>query len=372
MVAALIGLRVVVVAALLLASDAAPIDDPIVRRTEIVATSPATPYRDFPVAAMPLETVMMRVIGGDGVGATSARLAVLAFVADLAIAAAMWWGFGRRPAVVYLVLGLPLLGFIYQRFDLVSVALAVAGVAALRRRGDGASGGVSLGLAALAKLWPIALIPTIVFVRGRRALAGLVATVALGGGAWYVTAGPRAPEQVLGARGAVGWSVHGTVGSVLALAGAQPVTAGTSVRVGFASTAQLAVLFLSMVALVATIWIRAARTRDEPSGGAALTAVAALLVFAPLLAPHYTSWLLPWAAMAYEGDQTERRCATLATLALVSTGLIGLAPSTEAPNLVMQALIVARNAVLIAIVAVWLRGSRAGRSESADAMAAAG
>src|SRR5205807_2686884 len=108
--------------------------------------------------------------GGDGATATAVRIAILAFLADLATAAALAWGWGRRPATVYLLLGLPLLSFIYLRFDLVSVALATWALAWARHRGE-ALGGAALGLAVMTKLWPLALAPVFLL---RRACEGAI------------------------------------------------------------------------------------------------------------------------------------------------------------------------------------------------------
>jgi len=121
---ALVAVRVLVLALVVLGAGRRPVTDVQILQVERIATSPATPYRNFPVTTMPLETATDRTIGGDGASATVARIALLAFIADLAAASALAWGWGRRPAIVYLLLGLPLLSFIYLRFDLVSVALA--------------------------------------------------------------------------------------------------------------------------------------------------------------------------------------------------------------------------------------------------------
>src|SRR5512132_1201026 len=105
--AVLIAIRVVVLALILIGAARGDVSDPVVLRAERVATSPATPYRAFPVGTMPIETVVDRVIGGGGAGAAMARIAIVAFLADLAAAWALSWGWGRRPAIVYLLLGLP-------------------------------------------------------------------------------------------------------------------------------------------------------------------------------------------------------------------------------------------------------------------------
>ena len=104
-------------------------------RADRIATSPATPYRNFPVGVhADADGGRSGARGRRRSADAAARIALLAFVADLAAAVALAWGWGRRPAATYLLLGLPLLSFIYLRFDLVSVALAAWALALLRRR----------------------------------------------------------------------------------------------------------------------------------------------------------------------------------------------------------------------------------------------
>src|SRR5205823_2699368 len=136
---------------------------------------------------------------------------------------------------VYLLLGVPLLTFLYQRLDLVPVALAVWGLALARRGRGGGGGGALLGISVLAKLWTAALVPILVLERRRRALAWTVGVSALGMAVWISLSGARGPLQVVSFRGASGWHVESTVGSVLwvLLGGRARMVAG-AVRISFA------------------------------------------------------------------------------------------------------------------------------------------
>ncbi|MDP9301151.1 MAG: glycosyltransferase 87 family protein, partial [Actinomycetota bacterium] len=217
--AVLVVVRLLILVLVVLGAGRRPVTDVQILHAERIATSPATPYRNFPVATMPLETSTDRTIGADGATATAVRIAILAFLADLATAAALAWGWGRRTAIVYLLLGLPLLSFIYLRFDLVSVALATWAVAWARHRGE-ALGGAALGLAVLAKLWPLALAPILLMRRAwRPAVVGFAVVVFVLGAWWYLTGGPKGPFDVLTSADVRGWHVQGTVGSVLWIAG---------------------------------------------------------------------------------------------------------------------------------------------------------
>src|SRR6478735_4450845 len=228
----LVAVRVLVLALVVLGAGRRPVTDVQILQAERIATSPATPYRNFPVATMPLETATDRTLGGDGASATVALIALLAFIADLATASALAWGWGRRPAILYLLLGLPLLSFIYLRFDLVSVALAAWAIAWTKHRGE-ALGGAALGLAVMAKLWPLALAPVLVIRRAWRPAVAGFAVVVVVGAAWYLTGGPKGPFQVLTSAGVRGWHVQSTVGSVLWIAGRGiPVVEADALRVG--------------------------------------------------------------------------------------------------------------------------------------------
>src|SRR6266550_6736045 len=313
--ALLVVVRVVVLALVVLGAGRRPVTDVQVLHAERIATSPATPYRNFPVATMPLETATDRTIGGDGASATVARIALLAFIADVAAAAALAWGWGRRPAIVYLLLGLPLLSFIYLRFDLVSVALAAWAIAWTKHRGE-ALGGAAFGLAVMAKLWPLALAPILLIRRAwRPAIAGFAAIVVVLGASWYLTGGPKGPFQVLTSAGVRGWHVQGTVGSVLWIAGRGiPVLEADALRIGFAATWMKGVLFLGLLGCEVAIWRRAAGPDHDPAGGAALAGVVALVVFSPQFSMQYAAWFLPWTALAFEDDEDDGRTATIAAI----------------------------------------------------------
>ena len=211
---ALIGVRVVILAVIVLRAASIGAVDADIGRAFRIATSPAVPYRNFPVEFMPIQTAVDRVLAGGTIGSAVARIAILAFVADLAAAAAMAWGWGRRVAATYLLVGLPLLGFIYLRFDLVSVALAAWSLALLRKDREEV-GGAALGLAVMSKLWPVALIPIFWFRRARRGLlVGALVCLVLGAW-WYLTGGVKGPFQVLSLRDTRGWHVESIVGSLL-------------------------------------------------------------------------------------------------------------------------------------------------------------
>ena len=356
-IVALVAIRFLVLAVILLRADAIGGLDADVGRAFRIATSPAVPYRGFPVEFMPLQTAFDRILAGGTIAAATSKIAVIAFLADLAAAAAMWWGWGRRRAATYLLVGLPLLGFIYLRFDLVAVALTMWSLALLRRRRE-EFGGALLGFAVMAKLWPIALAPLFVLRRARRGLL-IAATVCVVLGAWwYLTGGVKAPFQVLSFRDTRGWHVESVVGSVLwVLHRGSPYREADAVRIGDATTWAKALLFVGLVAVQLVIWRRGARDRRDPFGAAALTSVAALAIFTPVFSLQAAAWLLPFVALALDGDHDERHTAGVATVAIALTGVIAIVWRDHAapPATWIGWLVVARNLVWIDIVVSWLR-----------------
>jgi len=355
LVAGLVGVRLLIAGLTIGAALIHPVTDVDVWRAERIATSPARPYRDFPVEYMPMELAMLEAIAGDGPVATQIRLAIIALLADLLVAAAVWWGWGRRPATVYLLLGLPLLSLLYLRFDFVVVALAAWAMAWERRRAQTAPG-VAFAVAILSKLWPVVLLPVLWLHRRWRSLAVGAAIALVAGAAWYVVGGPKAPLQVLSFRGAVGWSVESTVGDLVWIITRRQIgpQAG-AVRIGSAPAWARGLLLLGLLATEFAIWRRAARDGRDVAGGTSLVAVSALLVFSPLFSIQYATWLLPWCAVAFEGDARERRAATLATVAVAICGLLTVSYLLHSPftNVVEKWGLLARNVVMIAVLASW-------------------
>jgi hypothetical protein len=246
---------------------------------------------------------------------------------------------------------------LYQRFDLVSVALATWGAMLLKTRGDDevGSAGIVLGLGIWAKLWPVVLLPALLLRRASRSLMAVGVLGVIGGAAWYVLGGKKAPFQVLTLRDAVGWSVEGTIGSILrAFGAAGPMNPdGNTVRFGTVPGLAQPLLFLVLVALLGVIWWGASREpRRDPFGATSTTVTATLLVCAPLVAAQYLCWLLPWTAIAFEGDHPEREVATAATVAIALTGLTQLVTVGDGP--VDAWLLLARNLALVTVVAIWL------------------
>ena len=215
---------------------------------------------------MPLETATDRTIGGDGrVGDgrldrpprlhRGSRHGVRARV-----------GLGAAPRDRVPAARAPLLSFIYLRFDLVSVALAAWAIAWTKHRGE-ALGGAALGLAVMAKLWPLALAPVLLIRRAwRPAVAGFAVVVVVLGAAWYSDGWPQG--SVPGAdlrRVFAGGTSRARSASVVWIAGrGVPVIEADALRSASAAPWMKGLLFLGLLVCEVAIWRRAAGTDRDP------------------------------------------------------------------------------------------------------------
>jgi hypothetical protein len=325
----------------------------VARFTEIAAAE-GRPYRDFPVEYPPVSLGAIELVAGTNGNQTGANLVWFMALCDLVTVAALAFGWGRRAAVFYLLLTVPLLGFLLTTIDLISVALAV-GAVALMVRGRERLGGVALAAAILAKVWPLALLPMMVLQRKRRALVWSVAALTLGTLVWVWWGGPSGPLQVATQRHTPGWEYESVIGSVLwALGRGGFVTIDASTRLGVAPGWAKALLLGAAIAGIAAVWYRASRREPREIGLPAVAAVSILMLSAPLLSPPYMIWLAPWAAIACT-ERTGYVRWLLAALMLVS-GLMLVATSALADVALwsVKALLLLRNALLAAVPAAYL------------------
>ena len=304
------------------------------------------PYRDFPVEYPPVLLGAARLLHGSTIGGTLIRVGFFTFLLDGGIALLLLTGWGRRPALAYLALGLPLAFFVYFRLDLLSVFLAALGLWLVKRRREG-SGGLALALAVFTKIWPAAFLPLLA-ARARWRAVG-VALLSMGAGlvAWVAWGGTQGPIQVLTFRGATGWQVESLVGSIQwATLGAKTRFEAGAIRVGGVSAFAAALMLVAILALLSLIAVRSSRTSDLPEGIPALAATVTLLLVAPVLSPQYLSWLLPWAAIA----TGLRDRPLLLTLGFVTfaTGVMWWLPLGA--DGVFKGLLLARNAGLVVIL----------------------
>ena len=326
------------------------------RRFHKIASHAGRPYRDFAVEYPPVMVAAIEVIDGGSFRSTTVRLMWSQLVVDLAIAGAVAWGWGRRAGIAYLVLGLPFLlyPFLYLRLDLLSVFLAVVGIALVRRRHQYA-GGATLAVACLAKAWPVVLVPVLVVRRAWRALGAFVALGVAGTLAWVAWGGIDGPVQVLTFRGAKGWEFESTVGALVrSIGGVTPHIERGAWRVGDVTGVVSGLLLLAMAAGVGAAWIVASRAKPRGTGVldglAPMAAITVFLVLSPLLSPQFLLWLLPFTAIAaVHGERLVTRLAFAACG--LSVALLALLPELIHGGTFAIVVLAARNAVLIALLA---------------------
>jgi hypothetical protein len=83
-----------------------------------------------------------------------------------------------------------------------------------------------------------------------------------------------------------------------------------------------------------------------------------------LFSIQYSAWLLPWAAIAFDGDHEERRVATLAAAVIALCGLLSLSyqSTAQVTDLLEKWLVLVRNAMCVGVVALWITRPRLGSS----------
>jgi hypothetical protein len=316
--------------------------------------APGVAYRDKTVVFPPLSYAAFDAIESHTGVTTSGRLLVgIQLASDLAIAGALAAAWGRRAAVAWLALLIPFLptGWVFARIDLLSVALAVGGLALIRRRAE-RSGGLLMALGTLAKVWPLAILPGLVVEGRRRAAIWAAGTLGLAGTVWLIIGGASGVLDTFTFGHATGWQIESTIGAVRFLAGGGPVRLEVgALRVGSTPGWAGPLLDVVLVALVAAAWGLAAQRRDDPrvADVARLAAVGAVLVCSPVLSPQYLVWVLPFVAvLAVDGAVV-----TLGALAVVATAALAYEYDPfQAGETRWQLVAVGRNAVLVALVAV--------------------
>ncbi|MDQ6852191.1 MAG: glycosyltransferase 87 family protein [Actinomycetota bacterium] len=359
--AVLAGLRIAVVPLALASDGTQPSRYNILPGDAIrfhnIAISDGRPYRDFEVEYPPVMLAAIEAIDGGDVRSTTVRLMWSQLVLDIAIAVVVVWGWGRRAGIAYLVLGLPFLlyPFLYLRLDLLSVFLAVLGVALVRRR-QPALGGAALAVACFAKLWPVVLVPMLIVRRAWWALGAFVGVGTAGLAAWVAWSGTDGPVQVVTLRGAKGWEFESTVGAVVRSVGnVTPRIESGAWRVGDVGDVTRNLLTLAVVAAAALVWVVASRAQPNGprvlDGLAPVAAIVAFLVLSPLLSPQFLAWLLPFAAIAAVYGEQLVAGLTFVVIAL-SVALLALLTELIHGETLSLYVLAARNVVLVALLAV--------------------
>ena len=335
-----------------------------------IASTPGVPYRDFQVEH-PIGTLLLfRALAA----ATGSRagfalaVVVLNLIADLTIVSALVWGWGLAAGAAFAVGLLPITYLLLNRIDFWSMAAATVAVAAWRRERD-VLAGASLALGAAFKLWPLmfAMLFAASWLRRKslRAVTSMAALSAVLLTVWWMLAGGHGLYQVLTFRGATGWQLESTVGSLIHLVTNSPGRReADSWRIG--TIAGPTAILLFVVAMPVCLWAVWRGGLHGHVGAGWLAGVTALLLLSALLSAQFIGWLMPGAAIAW--TQGDRRPATLTWIAGAMTGSFMMAYGSvvgRAPAAV--GLVVLRNVVLAALLVSAVRVLRATAAASRPA-----
>jgi hypothetical protein len=314
----------------------------------------AVPYRDLKLEYPPgaLAAIVPPALGEPSEHAYAERFEL----AMLALFAAAILLLARRPRAAFVVALAPLLlgPLVLKRFDALPMLLTLVALQlALRRRYEWSA--VALGLGAAVKLYPVLLLPLLVYAAGRRVILPFVAACA----ALFL------PFFVLSPHGVID-SVHEQIGRHLQIETPLASLALLAhslgiVSVGVISEAHtyalagksgfLLALLTTLVFLAALvlIWRRAPQLVRSEHGlvlaWAATLCVA--VVLGRVLSPQYLVWLLPFVPLA------GLRAGALFVAALVLTNVWYPAGYAEVVDHLDRGgilLLVLRNAVLTALL----------------------
>jgi len=324
-------------------------------RWRTIVAAPGVPYRDVPVEYPPVTLAAAGIVSSGPLHESIATLVWSQVALDLLVAAALFYGWGRRAGLAYLAIGITMVAwpFIYLRLDLLPVMLASWGLALVRRHRP-TVGGIALGVSCFAKVWPLALFPLLAAQRRSRALIAASATGVTGMVAWLAWGGIAGPRDVLTFRGAKGWQIESIGGALVrAIANSRVHAEAGAWRVAHVTPLARDLSELVLVVVVGATSILLARIH-RPSAGiadgaAALTVVAAVLACAPILSPQYAVWLLPFAAIAAAHRLWVPALLTTLVCGL-STGLMYDYRGVVRGDTGAEVMLMARNLTLVAVV----------------------
>ena len=323
-----------------------------------IGTHAGRPYLDFPVEYPPGTVVTLRALAtaAGSRAAFGVGLVLLSVLADAIIVSALGWGWGVSAAACYAVIVIPIVDLFYLRADLWSTALVAIAVAAWQRERRIVCA-LCLAAGTALKLWPLAFFALLLApTRSRARVAPIVAAAAAGVAmlaAWMWMAGWSGFYEVLTFRGAHGWEIESTIGSIWMLISRETMRVESGAwRIGTTT----GVMSIALVALAAPpcLWMIWQGARADRVGAGWIGGVAALLALSAVLSPQYAAWLAPGCAIAWA--QRDWTLAILAGLAIFCTNVIWksfnpLLHGAAGP----LALLLARNALLMIIAVVAAR-----------------
>jgi uncharacterized membrane protein len=342
------------------------------------------PYRDFvpeyPPLALPVFVVPSLVVGADASQERYARaFDVEMLVCGAALVVLVWWtlvALGASGAALVLPLAFvavaPLLlgSLVLTRFDLWPVLLTSAALAALVSGRDRLGAGL-LGAAVAAKLYPAVLVPLVaVWIWRRRGRRELLVAAGVFGAVLALCVVPFllvAPDGVASSL----WrqldrplQLESLPAALLVLAGAADVETshGSQNLAGNAGVALGIVMSVAAAAVLVWLWLRFPRGPMEPARLVCDTAacVVAFVALGKVLSPQFLLWLVPLVPLV-RGRRGLAASALLAVALVLTQSWFPRQYWDYATGLErgVAALVVARDLVLLALLAVLVSRPRA-------------
>lgn len=340
----------------------------------------AVPYRDFrleyPPGALPVFALPAALERFDFRRVFQVEMAVCLLTITLSV----WWLRGRAAATAAAVAPLLLGSVVLSRFDLWPAALAALALG-LVVHGRTRSSGLVLGTAFAAKLWPAVLAPFVVLwlwrTRGRRAAAEWSAAALAAAAAWFL------PFVALSPAG-VGHSFYAQLARPLQIEslGAEILIAshhafGTAIGrndsfgsqnvAGHGAAAVASITTAAEAAAIVAVFVLFARGRPtvERLLVASAGTVAALLAFGKVFSPQFLIWLIPLVPLV-----RSVAARALFAAALILTQLYFPRRYWELPielRRSISTLVLVRDLLVVAILAVLLYALHRSRAESSSA-----
>ena len=325
-----------------------------------IASNAGRPYVDYqvehPIATLAVFKSISRLPGGRGTFGFA--IVFLNTVGDVIIILSLWWGWGIAAAACYMVTVLPVIDLFFNRIDAWSTAAAVLAVTLWKRQRPTAAG-VAFAVGTGFKLWPLVLTPIIVVPwRGRhstKAAASFVLTCAILGALAFWIAGATSVREVLTFRGATGWQIESTIGSLQNLFGSEtPRLENNAFRIGMLSAPLAIGLFATVLPFC--FWVAARSSTRGRVGTGWLGAVSALLLSSALFSAQSVIWLTPGAAVALGEHASVGPALVLASTALTQGFMQLYGAVVDHGNsgcmdhrVVARALVVLRNVTVLAL-----------------------
>ncbi|HEX7139402.1 MAG TPA: hypothetical protein VF219_16225 [Vicinamibacterales bacterium] len=314
-----------------------------------IASGAGRPYVDYqvehPIGTLIVFKLLAAVPGGRA--SFGRGVVTVNAIADTVVIAALLGVWGVPAAAFYALVTIPIASLLFHRIDLWSMSAATLAVAAWRRHRPSLCA-LSLAVGASFKLWPLLLIFALRRTdHPRRAFIVFGLTAGATGAIALALGGPKAILEVLTFRGATGWQVESTAGSLVhLLTHAPPRMESGAWRIGTVDHLTSIAFFLA--AAPVCLWASWRGFGTARPGVGWLAAVGWLLTLSALFSAQYVGWLAPAAGIAW--TENHRRLAALTAVVIVLTQLFMFGYDRMIDGEVVMVLLVALRNVFVIVL----------------------